>query len=114
MCGLAGLVDGRDVSETDLRGRAVAMAETLMHRGPDSGGVAVDPACRVAMGHRRLAILDLSPEGHQPMRSASARWTVAFNGEIYNHRALRAELAGAGVAFRGHSDTEVLVEAIDR
>lgn len=88
------------------------MIDTLTHRGPDGSGVAVvSPQC--AIGHRRLAVIDLSDAGHQPMMSRSARWTVTFNGEIYNHRRLRDELIATGARFRGHSDTETLVEAID-
>ena len=88
------------------------MIDTLTHRGPDGSGVAVvSPQCTI--GHRRLAVIDLSEAGHQPMTSRSGRWTVTFNGEIYNHRRLRDELIAEGARFRGHSDTETLVEAID-
>jgi asparagine synthase (glutamine-hydrolysing) len=90
------------------------MVETLHHRGPDAGGVWVDPAARVALGHRRLSILDLSPAGSQPMLSASGRFALSYNGEIYNFRALRAELEPLGYPFRGHSDSEVLVAAFDQ
>src|SRR5579885_677674 len=89
------------------------MADALRHRGPDDAGVWVDAAAGVALGFRRLAIIDLSPHGRQPMASADGRYVVVFNGELYNFRALRADLErAAGVRFRGHSDTEVLVEAI--
>jgi asparagine synthase (glutamine-hydrolysing) len=115
MCGLAGLIsfrqsgwDGLDLASTVRR-----MADAMRHRGPDDGGVWVDSEAGVALGHRRLAIIDLSREGHQPMASASGRFVVTYNGEIYNHRTLRRELEDLGCRFRGHSDTEVLLEAID-
>jgi asparagine synthase (glutamine-hydrolysing) len=88
------------------------MARTLVHRGPDDEGVWVDPGGAVALGFRRLSILDLTPEGHQPMASADGRYTVAFNGEIYNFAALRSELVALGHQFRGGSDTEVLLAAV--
>jgi asparagine synthase (glutamine-hydrolysing) len=90
------------------------MAGRLLHRGPDAGGEWVDAAAGIALGHRRLAILDLSPNGHQPMRSHCGRYVIAFNGEIYNYRDLRAALEAApwNRRWRGHSDTEVLLEAI--
>ncbi len=110
MCGIAGFLDdsGRQSAE-ELGARAVGMADRLVHRGPDSSGVWVDAAPGVALAHRRLAILDLSPEGAQPMRSADDRFVVTFNGEIYNHDELREELGKRGHRFRGHSDTEVLL-----
>jgi asparagine synthase (glutamine-hydrolysing) len=89
------------------------MADTLRHRGPDSSGLWSEPEAGVAFGHRRLSIIDLSPEGHQPMASASGRFIITYNGEIYNFRELRRELEGLGCAFRGHSDTEVLLAAVD-
>jgi asparagine synthase (glutamine-hydrolysing) len=92
------------------------MAGALAHRGPDDQGVWADAEPGVGLCHRRLAIVDLSPAGHQPMHSASGRYVLTFNGEIYNHQALRAELEGLGAVdnggWRGHSDTETLVEAI--
>jgi asparagine synthase (glutamine-hydrolysing) len=90
------------------------MADALVHRGPDDRGVWLDAAAGVALAHRRLAILDLSPAGHQPMMSACGRYVVAFNGEIYNHRELRQALEKQGHAagWRGHSDTETLLAAI--
>jgi asparagine synthase (glutamine-hydrolysing) len=91
------------------------MIDAIRHRGPDGGQVWTDEAAQLCLGHRRLAIVDLSPEGAQPMHSASGRYVVAFNGEIYNHGALRVELERAGAAprWRGHSDTEVLLAAIE-
>ncbi len=90
------------------------MADSLTHRGPDDAGVWVSAECGIALGHRRLSIVDLSPAGHQPMRSATGRFVVAYNGEIYNHRELRDELAGQGHSFRGLSDTEVLLAAVEQ
>ena len=89
------------------------MAACVAHRGPDDSGVWVDETAGIALGHQRLAIIDTSPAGHQPMSSRSGRWVITYNGEIYNFGELRAGLEGAGVTFRGSSDTEVLVEAID-
>jgi asparagine synthase (glutamine-hydrolysing) len=90
------------------------MADTLVHRGPDDAGVWCDADAGVALAHRRLSILDLSPAGHQPMDSADGRYTIVFNGEIYNFEDLRGELEHAGVApvWRGHSDTEVVLAAV--
>jgi asparagine synthase (glutamine-hydrolysing) len=88
------------------------MASTLVHRGPDDEGSWADPRGEVAFGFRRLSILDLTPEGHQPMTSEDGRYTVAFNGEIYDFAALRAELGAHGHRFRGRSDTEVLLAAV--
>lgn len=87
------------------------MSDTLLHRGPDDEGSWVDEAAGVALGFRRLSIIDLSPEGHQPMTSADGRYVVIFNGEIYNFRELRRELDAYGHSFRGHSDTEVMLAA---
>ncbi|MCZ6524888.1 MAG: asparagine synthetase B, partial [Alphaproteobacteria bacterium] len=115
MCGFAGFVDrtGR-WSPENLSASARAMAATLAHRGPDSAGDWVDAAAGVAIGHRRLAFLELSDKGHQPMVSPSGRYVIAYNGEVYNFRELRAELEAAGDRFRGHSDTEVVLAAIER
>ncbi len=89
------------------------MVATLHHRGPDDTGTWVDQECGVALGHKRLSVVDLSPLGHQPMLSSSGRYCVSYNGEVYNHGELRLELQERGYSFRGRSDTEVLVEAID-
>ena len=112
MCGIAGFVDVRHPEEAQQSMQtAVAMASRLRHRGPDDSGVWTDPSAGIALAHRRLGILDVSPSGHQPMVSANARFVLVYNGEIYNHAELRAQLQSLGYAFRGHSDTEVLVEA---
>ncbi len=114
MCGLAGLFDASlSCGEDALRETAQRMGRTLVHRGPDDDGVWVDAAGGVALAHRRLAVIDLSPGGHQPMVSASGRYVLVYNGEIYNHLELRRDLEAAGHRFRSHSDTETLVEAID-
>jgi len=111
MCGIAGFVDLDGGNAVDAEATARAMAATLQARGPDDAGAWSDG--QVALGFRRLAIVDLSPLGHQPMASASRRYTIVFNGEIYNHGELRAELAAAGARFRGRSDTEVVLAAIE-
>ena len=110
MCGIAGVL-GTPLPDIELR--LEAMAGTLRHRGPDAGGIWADAAAGIGLAHRRLAILDLSPQGAQPMASASGRFVLCYNGEIYNHGDLRRELdAVRKIDWRGHSDTEVFVEAI--
>lgn len=115
MCGIAGFLMPSGLC--DKAGLTLkAMTDAIAHRGPDDDGLWLDQAAGVALGHRRLSILDLSPAGHQPMASASGRYVIVYNGEIYNHSDLRAELEilGAAPAWRGHSDTEVLLAAIDK
>jgi asparagine synthase (glutamine-hydrolysing) len=116
MCGIAGFLDpDHRIEAQRYDAIAGAMADALAHRGPDGRGVWSDPAAGIALGFRRLAILDLSRAGDQPMRSADGRVVLLFNGEIYNHRELRRALdQEAPIAWRGHSDTEVLAEAIAR
>jgi asparagine synthase (glutamine-hydrolysing) len=116
MCGLTGFLDVDNRHDaTELNHRVARMAATLAHRGPDDQGIWADPATGIALGSRRLAIIDVSPDGHQPMRSASGRYAIAYNGEIYNAReiARSLETAGQAPAWRGHSDTEVMLAAIE-
>jgi asparagine synthase (glutamine-hydrolysing) len=112
MCGIAGVL-GEAARDLEALER---MTAALRHRGPDDSGIWSDPAAGVAFGHRRLSILDLSPQGHQPMQSADGRFVITFNGEIYNHADLRDRLEQEDKVpeggWRGHSDTETLVNAI--
>src|SRR5687767_15137084 len=99
MCGIAGIVSS-GLSPEELRERVLAMRDRLRHRGPDDEGAYFQPESGTALAHTRLAILDLSGGGHQPMASADGRYMIVFNGEIYNFRKLRAELEQAGETFR--------------
>jgi asparagine synthase (glutamine-hydrolysing) len=115
MCGLAGYLvrPGHRANETP--GAVLgAMGAAIVHRGPDDGGTWHDAAQGAGLSHRRLAIVDLSAAGRQPMTNADGRLVIAFNGEIYNFRELRGRLEAVGVRFRSQSDTEVLVEGIAR
>jgi asparagine synthase (glutamine-hydrolysing) len=114
VCGVAGVLDAAVLPGDALRDAARRMSATLAHRGPDDAGDWADPAAGVAFGFRRLSIVDLSPEGHQPMTSAGGRFTVVFNGEVYNHVELRQALERAGERFRGRSDTEVMLACFER
>src|SRR5438874_10684124 len=114
MCGVAGFFGRGGWKVDEMLGIASRMATALVHRGPDDSGVWMDPASGVALSFRRLSIVDLSAEGHQPRQSATGRFTMVFNGEVYNHRYLRQELAAVGCSFRGHSDTEVILAAFER
>jgi asparagine synthase (glutamine-hydrolysing) len=116
MCGFAGFFGG--IGHRSAAGDQLMlnrMTDTIVTRGPDDAGAWCDTPQRIGLGHRRLAIVDLSPAGHQPMPSASGRYVIAFNGEIYNHMRLRDEIAGAArePAWRGHSDTETLLAGFD-
>lgn len=113
MCGFAGSWQVAGPDAEALRLQTTAMTDAILRRGPDDGGAWVDPSVGLSLGFRRLAILDLSAEGHQPMASASARYVITFNGEIYNFPELRKELEGLGATFRGHSDTEVILAAVE-
>ena len=114
MCGVVGLLRiSASAPHLNLSALAHEMSHTLTHRGPDADGVWVDEAQGVAFGHRRLSIIDLSSTGAQPMVSASGRYVLTYNGELYNHRALRVKLEQVGCHFVGTSDTEVLLGAIE-
>ena len=108
MCGIAGIINtnGHPVSPRLLQG----MTDAISHRGPDGEGHWIEGD--VGIGHRRLAILDLSPAGHQPMASADHRFVLSYNGEIYNFRELRIELEAAGYWFRSKTDSEVVLNAL--
>lgn len=115
MCGLTGFLHSRSAAQTDPRQIIARMTSTLRHRGPDHQGIWLNDSGNVALGHRRLSVLDLSAAGDQPMLSASRRFVIAFNGEIYNHIDLRVKLdAEDRVEWRGSSDTETLLAAIER
>src|SRR5579885_4286 len=110
MCGIAGFLDNTPTrSESTLAAEIEVIASAMTHRGPDAKGRWIDERCGVALGHRRLSILDLSGNAAQPMRSADGRYVCVFNGEIFNFLELRAELEAAGHRFRSRSDTEVLL-----
>lgn len=110
MCGIVGFVN----CSGDFDGAAiVSMYNALKHRGPDDAGHWIDSSAEVAFGFRRLSILDLSPEGHQPMFSPSGRFVTVYNGEVYNYQELTQTLIGLGYKFRGHSDTEVILASIE-
>ena len=115
MCGIAGSVSPPRADARAEPGHVARMIATLVHRGPDDSGLWAESESGVCLGHRRLAILDCSQAGHQPMVSASQRYVVAFNGEIYNHLLLRDALAAEGCApaWRGTSDTETMAAAFD-
>ncbi|ADE13881.1 asparagine synthase (glutamine-hydrolyzing) [Nitrosococcus halophilus Nc 4] len=112
MCGFGGFYDSSlpaDRAEHIL----TKMASCLVHRGPDDQGIWLERETGIHLAHRRLAVVDLSASGHQPMQSASGRYVMAFNGEVYNYQTLRAELEQRGTQWRGHSDTEVLLAGIE-
>tara|TARA_R110001599_G_scaffold262322_1_gene462802 strand:+ start:1405 stop:3375 length:1971 start_codon:yes stop_codon:yes gene_type:complete len=110
MCGIVGVVN--NLMPELINERLAVMGSAIKYRGPDSHGAWVDKEHGVGLGHRRLAIQDLSPHGHQPMVSQNSRFYLTFNGEIYNFLTLRQEMEAKGIKFQGHSDTEVLLESI--
>jgi len=115
MCGISGFLDtSRMLGTRELESTALKMAGALYHRGPDDSGAWADAKAGIALGHRRLSIVDLSPQGHQPMHSVCGRYVISFNGEIYNFTALRRDLEALGYAFRGYSDTEVMLGCISQ
>ena len=110
MCGITGYWNFKaEESEEEMCTSIVRMTNTMYLRGPDSGGAWLDLSAGLALGHRRLAIVDLSPTGHQPMVSADGRYVICYNGEIYNAAALRKRLIAKGIHFAGNSDTEVIL-----
>ena len=116
MCGITGFLRFRSCRELELEKHAQAMASAIARRGPDDSGVWLDSDVGLALAHRRLAIVDLSPAGHQPMVSSTGRYVIAFNGEIYNHLDLRKELertVSLQHPWSGRSDTETLLTAIE-
>ncbi|HRD76236.1 MAG TPA: asparagine synthase (glutamine-hydrolyzing) [Hyphomicrobiaceae bacterium] len=113
MCGIAGLVDP-SLSPGEIARLAERMAQSILHRGPDEGQTWVEPDAGVALAFRRLAIVDLSTAGRQPMTSDSRRYVIVYNGEIYNAEEMRRALGADVPCWRGHSDTEVLLEWIAR
>ena len=113
MCGIAGVLYSKPKLNNDEFSSLVkAMGDTLVHRGPDDSGVWVNAPIGIGLAHRRLSIIDLSPQGHQPMTSSNERYVIVFNGEIYNYKEIRGSLEKGGVRFKGHSDTETLLESI--
>src|SRR6516165_7821859 len=109
MCGIAGFIDTSGSTPPDQMARDISrMTATLTPRGPDDFGIWTDFHAGVALGHQRLSVIDLSPDGHQPMMSNCGRYIVTFNGEIYNFRELRADLEAKGASVRSASDTAVL------
>lgn len=114
MCGIVGFWSTEELQPAVAQGIARKMSACIRHRGPDDEGFWIDSSAGLVFAHRRLSIIDLSPAGHQPMVSHCGRFVLVFNGEIYNHRELRAELEKAGAAprWRGHSDTETLLAAL--
>ncbi|HKW62482.1 MAG TPA: asparagine synthase (glutamine-hydrolyzing) [Candidatus Acidoferrum sp.] len=113
MCGITGFLTSATETELEMKVVVARMADQLVHRGPDDSGAWADSRAGIALGHRRLSILDLSPDGHQPMHSESGRYVIVFNGEVYNFRELRSTLESKGHRFRGHSDTEVMLAAME-
>ena len=112
MCGIAGFFNPPSSCPShEMHAIVTAMTDAIILRGPDDAGVWVDSSSGIALGHRRLSILDLSPLGHQPMNSADGRFVIMFNGVIYNFQDLRAELEPLGHSWRGHSDTEIMLAA---
>src|SRR5262245_54766566 len=115
MCGIAGLLDLSFAGNAQgLIARARMMAEAIANRGPDDAGEWCDADAGLAFAHRRLAIIDLTPSGAQPMASTDGRWVICYNGEVYNAAQIARAPEFAGVNFRGTSDTEVIVESIAR
>ena len=110
MCGICGILT-RNVSLVPDRGLLERMRDLIAHRGPDGAGLHLGPG--VGLGHRRLSIVDLA-QGQQPMYSHDRRFVIVYNGEVFNHPALKTELEAAGVRYRTHSDTETVLHLYER
>ena len=116
MCGFAGFyLNGEGEAPLEVEKIITNMTDKLEHRGPDDSGIWLDDKNSIALGHRRLAIVDVSSSGHQPMTSAGSRYVIALNGEIYNHSQLRNELnlINPNTQWNGHSDTETFLAGIE-
>ncbi len=109
MCRIAGIWHNTAVE--GLEATCIRMRDTLFNGGPDDAGVFCDRGSSLAFGHRRLSIIDLSDTGHQPMSTLDGRYTICYNGEVYNYRELKIELESLGFAFRGTSDTEMVLNS---
>ena len=115
MCGIAGELGSADPVAFHIRENAIRhMTRAVTHRGPDDCGLYIDTEIDIALGHRRLSVIDLSPSGHQPMMSTTGRYVVSYNGELYNFKTLRDELRGIGHRIHGESDTAVLLAAVEQ
>ena len=114
MCGIVGYWNKSNNLNIDLLNENVSnMAKTLHHRGPDDTGVWVDPSSGIALGHRRLSIIDISDLGHQPMFSSNGRFVISYNGEVYNYNQIRYILESKKYIFKSNSDTEVLLASFE-
>lgn len=116
MCGVAGfLMDSKSSSSVNFDLITKKMTDSIKHRGPNDSGCWNNPSEGIALGHRRLSILDLSDAGHQPMESSNGRYVIAFNGEIYNHLQIRSDIEknNGNISWRGHSDTETILSAFE-
>ena len=109
MCGIAGIFSYNDAANGVDRSELIAMADHMKRRGPDGSGIWIGDDGRIGLAHRRLAIIDLSDNGLQPMQTDDGRFVISFNGEIYNYKELRSSLRARGYRFRTESDTEVLL-----
>jgi asparagine synthase (glutamine-hydrolysing) len=114
MCGIAGFYSPQGTDRRELHAIGTAMHRAIAHRGPDSADTWQDPDYPLVLSHRRLAIIDLSADGAQPMASHSGRYVIVYNGEIYNYQDIEADLRAAGHTFKGRSDTEVMLTAIEQ